>query len=145
LFLFSTVNFIFLPLILFYFHWSISDYVLLRSWVPYDTATYAMTWLAVWLLSVLFEVIKLIRTRYEKKWSQPEYSTLNGEAENPFRPKVEFLRALIHTTEVAWGFIVMLVVMTFNFGLFLAVLAGAFVGMLLVGRFVQYVPKAGCH
>jgi len=39
----------------------------------------------------------------------------------------------------------MLVAMTFNVGLFFAVLAGAFVGMLFVGRFMHYVPKASCH
>lgn len=131
-----------------YFHWSIMDYVLLQSWVPDSNTTYALTWLAVFLLATLFEFVKLVRSKYEKKWSEQEYTSLNDAivfSGAPFRASVDIPRALLHTLEVAWGFLVMLVVMTYNIGLFGAVLAGAFFGMLVVGRFVQYVPKAGCH
>lgn len=136
-----------------YFHLSYMDYVLLQNWVPDTTTTYTLTWLAVFAFTLFFEVLKLMRSRYEKRWSDQvnEYSLVNSSGGNllmgeaKFRPRVDFARAFLHTLEVAWGFLVMLVVMTYNVGLFLAVLAGSFLGMLFVGRFVQYVPKAGCH
>jgi len=137
-----------------YFHMGITDYVLFKSWVPNTTLTYIGTWVAIFLFTIVFEVMKLFRTRWEKKWADQlteEYTNISinsnsifaGEA--PFRTKIDFARATLHLIEVGWGFLVMLVVMTYNIGLFVAVLAGAFFGMLLIGRFVQYIPKAGCH
>jgi len=144
-----------IPVMRMYFHTGIVDYVLFKEWVPTTNASYALSWIAIFVFTVLYEVIKLIRTRLEKKWSDKlneEYSGLVNSTrftflagEAPFRPKVDFMRATIHALEVAWGFLVMLVVMTFNVGLCMAVLAGSFVGMLFIGRFVIYVPKAGCH
>jgi len=132
-----------------YFHWSFLDYVLFQKWVPNSTGTYTATWIAVLVFTIFFEVLKLMRTRYEKKWAAQEYTSINStglmDGEAPFRAKIDISRAFLHTIEVGWGFLVMLIVMTYNVGLFLAVLAGSFIGMLLVGRFVQYVPKAGCH
>jgi len=132
-----------------YFHWGIMDYVLLQAWVPNSSLTYAATWIAVFVITVLFEVLKLVRTRYERRWTEElnEYVSVNSDNVQgpPFRFQADFMRAILHTIEVGWGFLVMLVVMTYNVGLFIAVLAGSFIGMLFVGRFVQYVPKAGCH
>ncbi len=77
---------------------------------------------------------------------------------------MDIVRALLYTVEVGWGFLVMLVAMSYhyvifalliyfdvaryNVGLFFAILAGAFVGMLIFGRFVQFDPKSSstsCH
>lgn len=132
-----------------YFHFSFMDYVLFQNWVPDTSGSYAWTWIVVFVFTVFFEFLKLYRTRCEKKWNAQEYTSLNGggflDGEAPFRARIDITRGFLHALEVAWGFLVMLVVMTYNVGLFFAVLAGSFVGMVVVGRFVPYVPKAGCH
>jgi len=98
--------------------------------------------------------LKLVRTRLEKRWNAEFEAHAETElllnntifaAQMPFRLGVDLPRAFLHLLEVAWGLLIMLVAMTFNVGLFFAVLAGAFVGMLFVGRFMHYVPKASCH
>ncbi|KAI1504878.1 Ctr copper transporter family-domain-containing protein [Biscogniauxia marginata] len=53
----------------------------------------------------------------------------------PWRLSVDPLRALLDTLIAAVGYLLMLAVMTMNVGYFLAVLAGTFLGSLLVGRY----------
>jgi len=142
------------PIMRMYFHTDYWDYVLFEQWVPSTSGYYAGTWFLVMLFAVLFEFFKLYRTNMERKWAikiDPEESqslTLNGGSFSfpHFRPQVDFARAILHFVEVAWGLLIMLVVMTFNLGLFFAVCVGGFFGMLFVGRFLKYEPAASsCH
>ncbi|KAK6068500.1 low affinity copper transporter [Seiridium cupressi] len=59
----------------------------------------------------------------------------NGMTVRPWRLSVDPLRALIDTLIAGVGYLLMLAVMTMNVGYFLSVLAGVFVGSLLVGRY----------
>ncbi|KAH7116920.1 Ctr copper transporter-like protein [Dendryphion nanum] len=75
--------------------------------------------------------------------------TTNGVQENvkvvsapvkhiqPWRFSVDLPRAAIMTVAVAIGYLLMLAVMTYNVGYFLSILAGAFIGELAFGRFMQ--------
>ncbi|KAI0885969.1 Ctr copper transporter [Annulohypoxylon maeteangense] len=53
----------------------------------------------------------------------------------PWRMSVDPVRAVLDTCIAGVSYLLMLAVMTMNVGYFLAVLAGTFVGSLLVGRF----------
>jgi len=135
-----------------YFHRGYWDYILFEEWVPTNVEYYIGSWIAVFLFAVLYEVFKLLRNQKEKSWAdvntdEMESLTLNGSKTNypKFRFRVDVLRAFFHFIEVAWGMLIMLVIMTYNVGLFFAVCSGAFLGMLLVGRFLKYDPKAVCH
>jgi copper transporter 1 len=60
--------------------------------------------------------------------------------------KVELTRATMAFVETLVGLVLMLVAMTFNVGLFLAVCGGAFFGSLIFGRFANFSHmKHGCH
>jgi len=145
------------PMMRMYFHTGIQEYILFKKWVPTSEGYYVGSWFAVFLFAVFYEVLKLIRTRLEKQWNA-QYEALSEniglinpiessifKAQAPFRFGVDFARAFLHFLEVGWGLLIMLVAMTYNVGLFFAVCAGAFVGMLFTGRFMHYVPKASCH
>jgi len=55
-------------------------------------------------------------------------------------------RAFLVMIETGIGLILMLVAMTFNVGLFFAVLIGAFFGSLIFARFANFVhTDAACH
>ncbi|KAI9787890.1 MAG: hypothetical protein M1816_007376 [Peltula sp. TS41687] len=55
----------------------------------------------------------------------------------PWRLSVDLPRALLGTVMAGIGYLLMLAVMTCNVGYFLSVLAGVFLGELLVGRYTQ--------
>lgn len=63
-----------------------------------------------------------------------------GWAPQPFRLKVDLVRATVSATETLVSYSLMLIAMTFNVGLFLAVVVGVFIGSLLFGRYRSYQP-----
>ena len=58
---------------------------------------------------------------------------------------VDVPRALMAALETTWSLLVMLIAMTFNIALFLAIPTGCFIGQLFVGRFMVYKPSSSCH
>jgi len=54
----------------------------------------------------------------------------------PWRLSVDPVRAVIDTVIAGVGYLLMLAVMSMNVGYFISILAGTFVGSLLVGRFI---------
>jgi len=57
---------------------------------------------------------------------------------------VDVPRAAMQAFELAWSLLVMLVAMTFNIALFLAIPVGCFIGQLFVGRYIAYKPANCC-
>ncbi|KAI9844087.1 MAG: hypothetical protein M1837_005801 [Sclerophora amabilis] len=61
----------------------------------------------------------------------------HARAVMPWRLSVDLPRAMLASLTAAVGYLLMLAVMTFNVGYFLSVLAGTFLGELLVGRYAH--------
>jgi len=138
-----------------YFHTGFLDYVLFHGWVPRNGVQYAFTWIAIAIAGILLEAIKFVRAKLEKRWLEQgrHIFAINDESERssdalPWSIKVDLPRAILSTLELGWGYLLMLVAMTFNVGLFFAVLFGCFAGTLIFGRFLITLPKAksvSCH
>lgn len=143
-----------------YFHTGIVDYVLFKGWVPRTAGSYIGTWIIIFVAAVLSEILKLTRALLEKRWKRqqkkaqdmigldeqqgmPQY--LYSQMQVSFRLSVDLPRAILQALEVGWSLLIMLVAMTFNVGLFFAVILGSFAGTLMVGRFFDYEAKAVCH
>jgi len=127
------------PMMRMYFHWGVEDYVLFHGWVPTTSAQYFGTLVAVAFMGFFTHVIKLLKCYCEPRWKHP--TILQDEPRSffsvPFQPRVDFERAVIQTLEVVWSFIVMLIIMNFNVGIFLTLCFGILLGNILLGRFVK--------
>lgn len=156
-----------------YFHTGFVDYVLFYGWVPRTGVQYAFTWIAIAVAGILLELLKFVRARLEKRWLQrgSHYAGVVNSSEEDFNPnshgsshhhsssstpseyppwdwRVDIPRSILAAIELIWSYALMLVAMTFNVGLFFAVVFGAFAGTLIFGRFLVSLPKpktVSCH
>jgi copper transporter 1 len=130
-----------------YFHWGWYDYILFKGWIPYNQLTYAISIIAVFLIGLLHEGYKALKVILEMRWKmdskyeriETESTSLNTKHSRalvyaPFDWQRDTIRALYKTIDVALHYIIMLIAMTFNGGLFIAVILGYGVGHLLFSR-----------
>jgi copper transporter 1 len=140
-----------------YFHWEINDYILFENWIPYDPLTYAISLIAVFFMALLHEGFKVVKINVEARWQMkasyeplPGNSSLNSTSYTksrgtlyfaPFDWRRDVLRSIFRTIDIALHFFIMLVVMAFNAGLFIAVVLGYGLGHLAFSRLSkpQYV------
>lgn len=172
-----------MPMMRMYFHNSLLDYVLFKEWVPRNWWQYTLTIIAIILLGIFYELLKVGRSIWEGYMSKRREAEVLGfaiqredhhgihsglddadlghdhkhhhhqsrsssvwESIKGWDWKVEIPRATMAFVETLIGLVLMLVAMTFNVGLFLAVCAGAFLGSLFFGRFANFAHmKQGCH
>jgi len=127
-----------------YFHFGVFDFVLFEEWLPCTTPAFIGTWIIIFALSILYELLKVFRSRCENNWQGKTQDSINNEKTEKakllpkplsFRLGVDLPRAILHTLEVALGLLLMLVAMTFNVALFLAICLGAFAGSVCSHRF----------
>lgn len=146
-----------------YFHTGIKDYVLFKEWVPHNDWQYALTLIAIILFGMLYELLKVGRSNWEGYVNKRQSDVLGHDEdgqtyENPswgrrvwnfmkgWDWKVDIPRATMAFVETLAGLLLMLIAMSFNVGMFLAVCFGAFFGSLIFGRFANTAHmKHGCH
>eukprot|EP01125_Pyxidicula_operculata_P018211 TRINITY_DN645_c0_g1_i4.p1 TRINITY_DN645_c0_g1~~TRINITY_DN645_c0_g1_i4.p1 ORF type:complete len:374 (+),score=36.91 TRINITY_DN645_c0_g1_i4:132-1253(+) len=156
-----------LPEMRMYFHWSIEDFILFYDWVPRNILGYTLSVIGIFLFGILHEGLKAGRMVLEDKWNKdisieamknahchddkeallsPTTRHSGGferQAKYPaFKLSRDGTRAILRTLETLSHYLLMLIGMTFNVGLFAAVILGAGAGTLIFGRFSQ---KAECH
>ena len=113
-----------------YFHTDIKDYILFQSWVPASIRAYTLAVLAVVLAGMSSAWLRAVRVVYEaQSWARAtagrrHVALLYGRAG----------RALLVSVSSTVDYLLMLVAMTFNVGLFLAVIAGLGLGTFCFGH-----------
>eukprot|EP01126_Amoeba_proteus_P060268 TRINITY_DN7952_c0_g1_i1.p1 TRINITY_DN7952_c0_g1~~TRINITY_DN7952_c0_g1_i1.p1 ORF type:complete len:348 (-),score=50.34 TRINITY_DN7952_c0_g1_i1:212-1255(-) len=142
-----------------FFHTGIYDYILFRGWVPQSTGTYVASVLAVLLASILFEGFRVLKLRMDNKWNREILHHAHKSshvplmdssfARAPFIFHVELSRGILRIFEVFFHYLLMLIAMTFNVGLFLAIVLGSGVGHIIFSPFRPFVPAVStqeeCH
>jgi len=129
------------PQMLMYFHGGYADYILFQNWVPQNIVQYTFSWFAIFAVTVFHEFIRMIRKKFERNCRNTS-PRLVADSENskisavlPFSFAVDFPRAVLQALEAAWSLFVMLIAMTYNIGLFAAIVVGYFFGSLIFGRY----------
>jgi copper transporter 1 len=129
-----------------YFHWGWYDYILFKSWVPYSELTYGISVIAVFFIALLHEGYKVLKIKVEARWKLkskyeriPENTSVNAKPHTlgysiPLDWQRDIILAVYKTIDMGLHYLVMLIAMTFNGGLFIAVILGYGFGYLLFSR-----------
>jgi len=143
------------PYMKMYFHTGILEYILFKDFVPSNNTEYSLAWMFVFVLGVLNAYVKVIKARFAYKFmnstktslllSREELESVNNPNDNnksepnsysQFTPlplaQIEFTHNLLLSSLMlvilTIDFLLMLIAMTFNVGLFFAVVGGMAVG-----------------
>lgn len=133
-----------LPPMRMYFHQSEADIFLFREFVPRSTAVYVLVCFFIVAFTLIYYAIQALRIKLNsyftdrveiaKSLSKQPTTTVESIRQWWSREKFHVLRSLLATVEVMFGFIVMLIVMSYNIGWVLCVLVGSFLGQWIFGR-----------
>ncbi|GAM20802.1 hypothetical protein SAMD00019534_039770, partial [Acytostelium subglobosum LB1] len=97
--------------------------ILFGEWSTSTWASYSIAFVCVMIVSVLYEFLN-----YYKQRCYRQFSTVSKESEHKERLRYKITMTTLHVLSAAIHYCLMLVVMTFNFGLAMAVLMGVAVG-----------------
>jgi len=122
-----------------FFHFSINDYILIEQWVPQTIGAYVGSLAAVFFLAILGEALRFFRSKMEERWTKKlehgDYEPLVPTGERPWIASIEISRAVFHMVDIFVHYTLMLVAMTFNAGLFFAIIVGSGTGVLIFSFF----------
>ncbi|KAI4849707.1 Ctr copper transporter [Aureobasidium sp. EXF-8845] len=129
--------------------------IVFKSWRVTSTMSLFWSLLGVMLLTAGYELIREISRRYEAKIQreiddmpnddQEESSLLaSGRSAADAYAKTKTIKAALYAIQVFYSFFIMLLFMTYNGWIMLAVGVGAFVGYLVFGS-STVTKSAACH
>jgi len=137
------------------FYWGYDVTVLFKSWTISSAQAYFLTWFLVFLFGLLHEFLVTYRTTYIQKHlairgPAPEEGVRVPmlEKKSPAAPgSSKVVSTVLYGVNHITGYSLMLIVMTFNLGLFVAVILGLSVGFLFFGlsRGATFPPEGDLH
>ena len=124
--------------------------ILWSDWTTTSTWSYVVTLIGMFLAGVLVELLRRLNTWAHRRYmvSSTEYAKWTVGA----KLGAKLIRSSLHLAHVTVGYLVMLIVMSYNLGLFCAVMAGFGVGYFVLAenctapakQFVVGTRKKGC-
>eukprot|EP00123_Amoebidium_parasiticum_P021856 comp7506_c0_seq1/m.3167 comp7506_c0_seq1/g.3167 ORF comp7506_c0_seq1/g.3167 comp7506_c0_seq1/m.3167 type:complete len:162 (-) comp7506_c0_seq1:160-645(-) len=117
--------------------------ILFEHWTVATDQEYYVSWLAIFATSVFWMWLRGFRQDFEATWA------IRKTGKTPLQLLThQGVRGGLFALELALSYVLMLVAMTFNVGLFWAVVGGATVGFVAFERQQhsgRAVPAGGCH
>lgn len=132
------------------FTWSSKDLcIIFRQWRVTGTFSLILSLVAIVLLTAGYECIREISRRYEQQHSaeMAAYSTSGSRRDSKAAAerKGTIIKGLLYALQVFYSFFIMLLFMTYNGWIMLAVAIGAFVGYIAFGRSLTSTKSVACH
>jgi len=130
-----------------FFHFGVSETILFKFWKPTEVGTLLASMLVIFLIAFLYEALKFYREHlYRKSFRTIQYNTVtvpveNGgtlqETQKTVQVKMMSLmhtwQTVLHMVQVILSYLLMLIFMTYNVWLCLAVILGAGSGYFFFG------------
>ncbi|KAF1840449.1 Ctr copper transporter [Cucurbitaria berberidis CBS 394.84] len=137
------------------FTWDTTDLcIVFRGWHISGAGSLVFSLLAIVLLTAGYEAVREISRRYEDSTrklacedTSNESSSLLGPGRNGGRneeQQTKIIKAILYAVQVFYSFFIMLLFMTYNGWVMLAVAVGAFVGYLLFSG-ASSTKTVACH
>jgi len=126
------------------FTWDTTDLcIVFRGWHVSSTFTLILSLIGVAALTAGYELVREVSRRYEASSNEylnnlPRRSTVNSER------KTKAVKALLYALQVFYSFFIMLLFMTYNGWIMLAVAVGAFIGYSAFGG-SSATKSVACH
>ncbi|RYN74559.1 hypothetical protein AA0117_g6877 [Alternaria alternata] len=129
------------------FTWDTTDLcIVFPSWHISGTGSLIFSLLAVVLLTAGYEAIREISRRYEaySKGIMEGSRGRNGGVGRSAEQQMKMIKAVLYAVQVFYSFFIMLLFMTYNGWIMLAVAVGAFVGYLMFSQ-SSSTKSVACH
>jgi copper transporter 1 len=165
------------PAMKMYFHNDIANYILFKSLVPQNNTQYAIAGIVCFLMAVFYEALQVYISFLELKWNNTSLKVTEDASkeafglENTLYPisiwrhafgmsrgiqgiTQAFIRGLLRTVSITLSYALMLLSMTFNVGLFIAIVIGFGFGTFVFTPMLKFYlksadtlqyPQTGCH
>merc|ERR1711939_574298 len=140
------------------FTWSTKNLcIVFESWRITSTFTLILSLLAIVALGAGYEAIRDITRKYEEKTAarldnMPHTATTEsssllapGNSRAQVEQSTKIVKAFLYAVQVFYSFFIMLLFMTYNGWIMLAVAVGAFVGYIAFGRSLTSTKSVACH
>jgi len=136
-----------------YFHTGINEYILFQDIVPTTVGQYVIVLIVLFLASIGFELLKFWRTRVTANYlgrSEVNLSLINDKNTKASTSKSAYVlkTSTLYFVEITLGFLLMLLIMTFNVLICISIVVGRYAGALICGFLDDSTPlskEVDCH
>jgi len=118
--------------------------IVFRSWYIRSTASLLFSLAAVVLLAVGYEALRALSRRYEAAVAR-RIDAVPRQNQTPAAQRAHLIKGLLYALQTFYAFMLMLVFMTYNGWVMLAVTIGAFLGYVLFGQATPATRDNACH
>ncbi|XP_053682201.1 high affinity copper uptake protein 1 [Sabethes cyaneus] len=129
------------------FHGGSCEIILFPSWATTEVGQFVGAWFGFFLLALLYEGLKFYREVLRKKELNATTPGVTKTLRQHYTSKFHIMQSALHLIQVSVSYILMLIVMTFNLWLCLAVVSGAAIGYYFFGWIRQstHDPNECCN
>ncbi|XP_055587631.1 high affinity copper uptake protein 1 [Uranotaenia lowii] len=133
------------------FHGGSCEIILFPSWATTTVGKFVAAWFVFFAMALLYEGLKFYREIISQRQRKASGAKLEVSAApgmwHFMKSPLHIIQSLLHLIQVSVSYILMLIVMTFNLWLCLAVVSGAAVGYYIFGwiRESTHDPNECCN
>lgn len=130
-----------------FFHTGVSEYILFQSWVPHNESEYTIACFVMFLVAFIYEALVTLHVILEVKWLVKDkraacFPAMIDDSKFTYSLYISSLsiiikRGVLKFISATIGYSMMLVIMTFNIGLFFSIVSGLTLGCVCFNGYIR--------
>ncbi|KAM4054955.1 ctr copper transporter family protein [Hirsutella rhossiliensis] len=118
--------------------------IVFRQWHVRSTTSLVFSLIAIVLLAMVYEALRSLSRRFEASQNR-RLADMPRQHRVQAAQRVHLIKALLYALQNFYAFMLMLVFMTYNGWVMVAVSVGAFLGYLVFGQSTSATKDNACH